>query len=363
MTEAKRVTGAEVRAVSFRDKKSGTYERKMIDELRESIADRIDAGLSPTDLITRHGSEKLPNSPGYDAKQVDRFLDMIAIQFWPGSFPTADELEQVQRVLDGADVESHSSSAARSSPWEVGVATATMAAWSDRSFMSHASFDKLPGMRLIFRHNSLLTSKGEVLATVKGYVGWRRIVYFFGFMDDVQTFALGGDERYSLRLVDQDRRSHRIQDPNVAAVQALTHRTALDSGRKRVGPDSKTKPVQVQQLTCELSGQPVLWTSGTNYDHEATGLIAFPGARSLQFPVYGIKARSAIMVAVDQSDVRRVLYQQAAPHFKEVSVIVNPADELSEELLLAITLSAPMLKGFFTSPSPDDTTSPTYIGS
>jgi hypothetical protein len=80
------------------------------------------------------------------------------------------------------------------------------------------------------------------------------------------------------------------------------------SSGRRFGPNSQSEPVQVKQLTGELSGQPVLWTSGTNYTYEATALMAFPDALSLRFPVYGRTPRNAIMAAVDESEVRHVLF-------------------------------------------------------
>ena len=75
--------------------------------------------------------------------------------------------------------------------------------------------------------------------------------------------------------------------------------------------------------------------------------ITFADGRWLRFLVRGTVASNGIMTAIDQSGRRMVRYKVARPSGTLVTAVVNPTIELTEELLLAIALSAPYLPWYF----------------
>jgi hypothetical protein len=99
------------------------------------------------------------------------------------------------------------------------------------------------------------------------------------------------------------------------------------------------------------TGSPVLYTSGKHYNHVPGANIAFPDHRSLTFPVRGTSLANAIMTAVDRDGhtVARYRSRIYSAEFRgdTVEIIVHPVQQLTEELLLAIALSAPWLRSYF----------------
>jgi hypothetical protein len=57
------------------------------------------------------------------------------------------------------------------------------------------------------------------------------------------------------------------------------------------------------------------------------------------------------MTAVDQAGNRVVRYRRPAKGWDTVEISVNPDWKLSDELILAISISAPLLKSYFDSPA------------
>jgi hypothetical protein len=101
------------------------------------------------------------------------------------------------------------------------------------------------------------------------------------------------------------------------------------------------------------SGTPIFYISGLHTHGLAGTRITFPDGRSLRFPVRGGE-RHAIMTAVDQDWNRIARYrvtkdhQIAANHWIVTSeIIVHPDVALSDELGLALTVSAPWQSEYF----------------
>jgi hypothetical protein len=111
----------------------------------------------------------------------------------------------------------------------------------------------------------------------------------------------------------------------------------------------------LRQLLDE-TGIPVLYTAGVHIDRSARAYIKFPGQRWLRFPVRGTSPGNAIMTAVDQAGSKVARYR-LAPHRHQwwtdvtntVEIIIHPGQRLTEELALAIALSAPSLRSYFAS--------------
>jgi DivIVA domain-containing protein len=349
VTEPRILTGVDVRAVEFNVQwwRSGAYDREKIDQLIESIAGLMEEGFSPVDFIASRAPRRMGLGRGYDAAQVDRFLEQLILQYSKGA-PLAAEVDGIRQLVDGAEVEASGQPGHCGGPWEVGVSAAIRAAWYDQSTDSQTSFDALRGTRLIYRHKSVLTLDGDVLAQVLAKVTSRLRTYLG--LGVSERFAVG-QVTYGLRSLDRRHRGGVTPDLPEPAVEALARRTGrnLDPSSGRVGNQDPTEyhPYELEQLTDEASGQSVLWASGKNYAREATKRIVFPDGRLLRFPVYGRNSDSAVMAAVDESGVRHVLYKRTSG---QVSLVVNPADGVSWELLLVVLLSAPLLGEFFKTP-------------
>jgi hypothetical protein len=107
----------------------------------------------------------------------------------------------------------------------------------------------------------------------------------------------------------------------------------------------------------DKTGTPILYTSGRNFDHSADASISFPDMRlrSLEFPVRGTRRANAIMTAVDEAGNSVARYrifrsQMGGLGRHNVEIAVHPDWELTDELMLAITISAPWLASYFSEP-------------
>jgi DivIVA domain-containing protein len=173
---------------------------------------------------------------------------------------------------------SGSTAAGLTDPWRAGVALPRRTLRVRGRCVRFPSFDDLTGTRLSYRRG-LLSREGEVLVKVRPRADWRQTKQF-----------IARNKTYSLRSVSITR-----------------------------------------QVTDDASGLPILTTA-----HRQTLLadmhIAFPDHGWLRFHRYG-----PIWGAVDDSGTRHFFlkYVYSLP----CSVIVNPADQLSDELLLAIALT------------------------
>jgi hypothetical protein len=120
--------------------------------------------------------------------------------------------------------------------------------------------------------------------------------------------------------------------------------------KRRDGPHSR-------KLVDE-TGKPILYTRGRNFDHSADASISFPDMRlrSLEFPVRGTQRANAIMTAVNEAGNSVARYRIFRSQMGDlgrhnVEIAVHPDWELTDELVLAITISAPWLASYFSEQS------------
>jgi hypothetical protein len=119
---------------------------------------------------------------------------------------------------------------------------------------------------------------------------------------------------------------------------------------------SSRKPNLTVRLAVKLTvtelvdetGMPVLYTSGRNYNYDAGARITFPDQRWLRFPVRGANQANAIMTAENQTGNEVARYRTSG---SSVEIIVRPGQSLTDELVLALALSAPWLNSFFSVPN------------
>lgn len=102
---------------------------------------------------------------------------------------------------------------------------------------------------------------------------------------------------------------------------------------------------------CDETGLPVLYTSGNHVDRSAGARITFPDRRSLTFPVRGTRRTNAIMTAVDQNGNKIARYRLTVirPLADKAEIIVHPGQPLTDELVLALAISAGWLSSYFQS--------------
>ena len=90
-----------------------------------------------------------------------------------------------------------------------------------------------------------------------------------------------------------------------------------------------------------------MYTSGRHFNRKAAASISFPDRRWLRFPVRGTGGANAIMTAVDEAGNSVARYRLIGPGFipnlRNVEISVHPGWELTDELVLAIAISAPWL--------------------
>ena len=92
-----------------------------------------------------------------------------------------------------------------------------------------------------------------------------------------------------------------------------------------------------------------MYSSGTNFGFRAWACISFPDQRWLRFLVRGTQEGNAIMTAVDQAGNRAVRYRIINSRYfagDTVEITVRPDWKLTDELALAIAISAPWLADY-----------------
>jgi len=121
---------------------------------------------------------------------------------------------------------------------------------------------------------------------------------------------------------------------------------------------SNTQPNRVDQLNLRAvaneTGVPILYTSGYNFNGSAGARITFPDRRWLEFPVRGTGRANAIMTAVDQDGNKVARYRLTgklrAFSALPMEITVQPGHPLTDELVLAIVISAGWLGSYFSPP-------------
>jgi hypothetical protein len=103
------------------------------------------------------------------------------------------------------------------------------------------------------------------------------------------------------------------------------------------------------------TGMPILYTSGRHYNHIAGARITFPDERWLRFPVRGTGYANAIMTAMDQAGNKVARYRltgKLSPFSAlAVEITVHPKQPLTDELVLAIAMSAGWLDLYCSEPA------------
>jgi hypothetical protein len=129
-------------------------------------------------------------------------------------------------------------------------------------------------------------------------------------------------------------------DPDTPRIQ---RRQAKASSQK----PGRSERFKMREIRDE-AGTPLLCTSGMHFNGRAGGCITFPDQRWLRFPVRCTRRANAIMTAVDQDGNKAARYRATGRLWATtVEITVHPDWKLTDELVLAILLSAPWLTRYF----------------
>lgn len=331
------MNGDEVRAARFRGGNAGGYIG--VDDLLRRLGAELDTGRPVGPLIKNAKFRRLqrPFAKGYDVDAVDWFLDQILLRrdrsglAGIGTDPWHD-LDVTQFVPSNV-----------SGPATHPAGLAWLA--SEKQFAEECAngwrdFGQAPGTSLWWgwvARSSWELRPPEAHTTiaslrVPGY-GSRTLstggrIFTLEKIRRARSSPLGVDEITA--------RSERDYDGHFA--------TNRQFWADRIGISTK----RVARVLVDDTGMPILYTSGRNFNRRACASIAFPGQRRLRFLVRGTQEDNAIMTAVDQAGNPAVRYRIIGPRWRgPVEIIVHPAWPLTEELALAIAISAPWLGTYF----------------
>jgi hypothetical protein len=152
------------------------------------------------------------------------------------------------------------------------------------------------------------------------------------------------------------RRTYTLSRVKTAQRSAVT----AEIGHERPGLPAhlqlpRTEPAPVARENWPLKGlagepgQPVLYTGGGEHIcRYPFGYVQFPDRRWLRFPVRGTKRSNAIMTAVDQAGRQVARYMNADRN--AIKITVHPDQQLTDELILTLALTAHWVSSFFDAP-------------
>ncbi len=329
------MNGDDVRAVRFC---RGQYRAAEVDDLLRRVAAELDAGRPAGPLIDNAKVRRDFLTEGYDVDAVDWFLGQFL-------------LPQGHVALAGlSDDPWHDLPVAQLAPSVVsGVAKryalrkrsqgASRGYFVEQCRNAWRDFGQVPGTHLWWggagkSKMALRTAEQQTLASTQGLLR--------------MTFSAGG-RSFTYRRASVESSSPAVAELSTRAARDDFGHFARNSGIGLIRNELRGPGRPVWELVDE-TGTPILYTSGRNYDWRARASIMFPDQRWLRFLVRGNKRLNAIMTAVDQAGNRIARYRiisHRSSGWDTVEITVHPDWKLTDELALAIAISAPWLEGYF----------------
>lgn len=339
---ARLVTGDQIRHTTFLTAGRG-YDAAQVDDLLRRVAEELDHGGSAGPLV-RNAIFQTRNK-GYEIGAVDWFLGQLLVQPGPAELAelSADPWRDLGVAAQFRGVAGFAQRSARQPRRTLDryYAEECREAWHE--------FDKQPGRYLRMgwvgiNCRELLTMEVQPIASMRGRtsetVGWpvsQRI-----------TISIGA-KSFTLRKT----RFPRSPAPDIADIITRSARDFDGHFAANMRDSLGWRVLNVNELVDEAE-MPVLYTSGSHYNHSAHASISFPGRQWLRFPVRGNRRLEAIMTAVDQAGDSVARYRIIPPSSflrrSIVEITVHPDWPLTDELVLAIAISAPWLNSYFSEP-------------
>jgi len=345
------VTGDEVRNVRFRRHGDG-YDVSQVDDLLGRIAVELDAGRPAGPLIA---DARFRQTGGYEIDAVDLFLDQLrrredhsgragmSADPWrdlavanyftrsgPGGLAerTAAPSGRARREYTSGDrkyFDQECADAWRDFGQQPGTHLRWIWAGAVRRNLQAAGQQTIASLR--YGRTASVTTGGRTFTRKRGTASsWPDIAAIVGRsrQDNGPGHYLAGETPYDWKL------------------------QAVDTSQKPAyfaprGP-------RLTELADE-AGMPILYTSGRHFGFSADAFITFPDQRCLRFPVRGTDRPTAIMTAVDQAGNKVARYRTIGKlttiWWTTIGISVHPGQQLTDELALALAISAPWLRSYF----------------
>jgi hypothetical protein len=323
------VNGDEVRNIGLIRFRGRGYDASEVNDLLLRIAAELDAGRSAGPLIANATFQKRSLRSNYKTGPIDWFLEQLRRE---------DPAEMARMNADPWRDLATDPYCIRRQPGDIAghIAAPSQQEYAD----AWRDFGQQPGTRLSLvptgagRHE-LRTAEQQTVATAQYRLA-------------TTTLNAGGR---TLTLEAVTVRSW----PGIAGTIS---RDRPDLPAHALRRQAGEREAWLRQLLDE-TGTPVLYTGGhhagleiggQHTDRYACGYIKFPGHRWLRFPVRGTRRANAVMTAVDQSGNKVARYRLARKETglrRRVEITVHPGQQLTDELALALALSAPWLSSYF----------------
>jgi len=344
------VNGDEVRDTWFLRPEQQGYDVSEVDDLLRRVAAELDVGRPAGPLIEnatfrrRHISGR-----GYDIDAVDWFLDQLLLLLRPvhtePAGTSADPCRDLavaqftrSRVGDAAEPPARQPRNLRKY-----LSGECENAWRDfgQAPGLHLLWGRAGGGRLWGARYELRTAEQQTIASRD-----RR----------PRTVSAGG-RSFTYKKTDIPARSTADSwPPGIAELALRSWRD--DTGHFTAGWAMSSKAQRREARSAhelvDKTGIPILYTSGKNFNRRACACVTFPDQRWLRFLVRGTESGNAIMTAVDQAGNRVARYRKSTGGLPweraEAEITVHPDRELTDELVLAIAISAEWLRSYFGSP-------------
>jgi hypothetical protein len=323
------------------------YDARQVDDLLLRVAAELDAGRPAGPLIENATFRKRTYRRRYDIDAVDWFLGQLLLP--PGHVELAEisadpwhDLAVTQLATGEVSglAERHRHGRARRHQGGEYFVEQCENAWRDFGQLrgTHLRWEKV-GRAL----SELRTADQQTLASARD--GWSKTTVSAGG----RSFAFKAVSAGGIRINYQDGTAQ----PAPPGADEFSARVSRDAfGHFTITLEGRTQPcrsnVKVEELADE-TGMPALYTCGQNFNFRAHSSIMFPGHRQLRFLVRGTGRSNAIMTAVDQ--IGKSVARYRIIDKKTTEIAVNPGWKLTDELTLAIAVSAPWLDSYFQRPS------------
>ncbi|HEY5096607.1 MAG TPA: DivIVA domain-containing protein [Acidimicrobiales bacterium] len=329
------MTGDLVRQAPFATVRRG-YDRLEVDPFLVLLASELDAGRSPTQLVS--WASFACSVPGYDREEVERLLARA---------------EDPERRSDGGTSGPAPSSGpifphqARRAGRDRGTTGSITRGGRDRKAACDARWrllDRGPGLAMDMSRTEegwmLVAPSGAVLATVDDPL----------WFDDRRALWQHRPNVWRHRLptaVHVDQRDYTVQ-----AVGGPSRRARTGGAGSSVAdptadgdPDSGLRLPHVAVV--DPSGGTVLELVGHHFNRRAASVVRLPSGALIQFPVHETSLGNAVMEATDGSG--RVILR-----FRETrqgrQAIADPSVPVTSEIVLLVVLASTFLPGYFRTP-------------
>jgi DivIVA domain-containing protein len=323
------VNGDDVRSIRLPDQLSG-YDASDVDELLDHIAGELDAGRPVASLAANAAFREVR----LRFKRLSRAYETDTVDWLLGQLRRSEP--ERERNLQFDD------------PWKDLIAFRYSAGRpaldaSTQYTDDWAAFEAQPGFRLRYGRagcadDELRTTEGVPIATCRTRWGSTRIRVGW------RTFTVTKVRRAAWPALVP---TFGAQQPG----QPVYLRR--DDGHERANGARAAAPMPGgARLLADEFAQPVLLTAGAHIDRTAGAYIMLPGGRWLRFPVRATRPGNAIMTAVDQAGNMVARYRvnrgrKLRPAAWQVDITVHPREQLAEEMILVLTVSANWVRAFF----------------